>query len=649
MPGNWQYLRPVYPHSINMKARLLFFLIIPFLIHSVTSIAATRTWTGAISTAWAVPGNWVGGVPLAADQADIPGSLISGNYPLVTTAITITTLNVNTAGANATLTISGGGSLTVSGVSTVLATGTLIQSGGAMVFNGALTVNGTFTQNSGTATLNNVTTITVAVGGSFNSVAGTVIFNGTTTLSCPNSNFSFYNITIPATRTLIQNNVPVLYVKGDWNHSGTFTNSSRAVELRGTTSIQTISGSANLTFFNLTVNNTFVPLPTWDPVIFVNKRIFITNALTLTWGIVKTASQAEDVFMNAGSSSTGGHDNSFIDGPMSKDGNSIFIYPTGDQGKWARFKINPAGASTFQVEYHYAPYNAGTPVWNPITDVSIVEHWMCWRTSGSANAKISLYWEDALYSGINDCVDLTIGSWDITNYWIEESSTADPGSNCSGLGEGAITTNTNCSTFDKAYTFASKIIGPINVNPLPIELLSFSAELQERNVVLEWVTATEINNSYFTVQRTRDGIQYTDIGNLAGHGTTSQTHSYSLTDQDPVPGIAYYRLKQTDLDSSVSFSAQVAVHYTELETSCFTILDNPVAKSKSIYIVYANFSISPDLRVHTSAGDLIHEEHLQTGENAICKLQNLKINAAGIYFLTLSSGAKSITKKLVIY
>ncbi|HRG07082.1 MAG TPA: hypothetical protein PLJ08_00780, partial [Cyclobacteriaceae bacterium] len=83
-------------------------------------------------------------------------------------------------------------------------------------------------------------------------------------------------------------------------------------------------------------------------------------------------------------------------------------------------------------------------------------------------------------------------------------------------------------------------------NPLPVELLSFTATAENEKVNLKWVTASELNNDFFTVQHSTDGVEFTSLGNVNGQGTKQSATTYNFVDDSPMAGINYYRLKQTD-------------------------------------------------------------------------------------------------------
>lgn len=99
--------------------------------------------------------------------------------------------------------------------------------------------------------------------------------------------------------------------------------------------------------------------------------------------------------------------------------------------------------------------------------------------------------------------------------------------------------------------------------PLPVELLYFNAAPDGHEVLCSWATATEQDNDFFTVERSSDGELFEDIGEVDGAGTSHSTLHYAFTDHAPLPGLSYYRLRQTDLDGSDVLSAIVPVWMEE--------------------------------------------------------------------------------------
>jgi hypothetical protein len=114
-------------------------------------------------------------------------------------------------------------------------------------------------------------------------------------------------------------------------------------------------------------------------------------------------------------------------------------------------------------------------------------------------------------------------------------------------------------TVPAADLFRSWTLSEIS-SPLPIELVSFLGKCEDKNVVLSWTTASEINNSFFTIERSNDGISYNEIGTVPGAGNSSVMNNYSFTDQSAPAGLTYYRLKQTDFDGTAESFDAIAVN-----------------------------------------------------------------------------------------
>ena len=127
------------------------------------------------------------------------------------------------------------------------------------------------------------------------------------------------------------------------------------------------------------------------------------------------------------------------------------------------------------------------------------------------------------------------------------------------------------------------IVGEIICSPLPIELISFTASFNETNrtVDLNWVTATELDNDYFSIERSVDGILWEEINQVDGAGNSAMTIEYNEVDEHPIIGHSYYRLKQTDFDGDFEYSPIVGVN---IEKADFNLYPNPVSVGESIVV-----------------------------------------------------------------
>ena len=94
-----------------------------------------------------------------------------------------------------------------------------------------------------------------------------------------------------------------------------------------------------------------------------------------------------------------------------------------------------------------------------------------------------------------------------------------------------------------------------NLLGLPIELSDFSVRKKNAAAVeLNWTTSSEINNDFFTIEKSRNGFDFLEIGMLDGQGQSNSNNHYRFIDEQPYEGYNYYRLKQTDFDGEYSLS-----------------------------------------------------------------------------------------------
>ncbi|MFZ4798515.1 MAG: hypothetical protein ACOYMA_13545 [Bacteroidia bacterium] len=121
---------------------------------------------------------------------------------------------------------------------------------------------------------------------------------------------------------------------------------------------------------------------------------------------------------------------------------------------------------------------------------------------------------------------------------------------------------------------------------LPVKLISFNVTLANEKVNCSWETASETNNDYFTIERSKDGNGFESLGNVKGQGNSNINTRYSYTDNNPFGGISYYRLKQTDFDGKYTYSTTKKVGSTEKLTSAIYLYyenNTPIIKINSLF------------------------------------------------------------------
>ncbi|PCJ26801.1 MAG: hypothetical protein COA97_05255 [Flavobacteriales bacterium] len=188
----------------------------------------------------------------------------------------------------------------------------------------------------------------------------------------------------------------------------------------------------------------------------------------------------------------------------------------------------------------------------------------------------------------------------------------------------------------------------ISCVPLPVKLISFDAEynFDEKVVNLQWNTATEINNDYFLVERSLDGVTFEQIGKVKGSGNSTQQQFYWFEDANPNPGeINYYRLKQVDFDGKYEYSYIVAVVIDDPLLQ-FSVYPNPATESTNV-LFHTVIATEFHLAVYDYTGKLIiSNDFIATKGKNIIPL-DLKGYSQGIYFMSLQGNGNVLKKPFI--
>jgi hypothetical protein len=180
--------------------------------------------------------------------------------------------------------------------------------------------------------------------------------------------------------------------------------------------------------------------------------------------------------------------------------------------------------------------------------------------------------------------------------------------------------------------------GPLSFgsSPLPIELLSFTAIAEKASVDLLWSTASELNNDFFTIYRSLDGVEFEQVAVLDGAGSSNNMIVYSFSDNSPYSGISYYRLKQTDFSGNCLYSNMVSVRFSVPEFS-YNLFPNP--GDGSLLTILFSSAPSEDIKivVFDAVGKKISSEIIDIidGSRVEYQLNSLGGLPAGVYFLSV--------------
>ena len=183
--------------------------------------------------------------------------------------------------------------------------------------------------------------------------------------------------------------------------------------------------------------------------------------------------------------------------------------------------------------------------------------------------------------------------------------------------------------------------------PTPVELTLFEAEKlpNGQGSLLYWQTANEIDNDYFSVQRSVDGgATFEEIGVVEGAGTTNETLNYEFIDKQPIAGNNYYRLKQVDFDGDFEYSEIKALFFTDVprETGV-SIFPNPAVNLVNVRLGGDLESQVVEVEIYNSVGQLMTNKDL-SGDGGIVQTSSLP---SGVYTIVVRAGS-TVTKENIV-
>jgi Secretion system C-terminal sorting domain len=156
--------------------------------------------------------------------------------------------------------------------------------------------------------------------------------------------------------------------------------------------------------------------------------------------------------------------------------------------------------------------------------------------------------------------------------------------------------------------------------PLPIKLLNFTGKCNPNNtIILKWTTASEINNDYFTIEKSSDAINWGVIGIISGAGNSNTLLNYQFIDDNPQSETNYYRLKQSDFNGDFKYFKIVSVENCNNQSDNITVYPNPVTNTLQLTIASVN-DANARIKIYDLLGNIIQQEvltPLNEGNNKI--------------------------------
>ncbi len=210
---------------------------------------------------------------------------------------------------------------------------------------------------------------------------------------------------------------------------------------------------------------------------------------------------------------------------------------------------------------------------------------------------------------------------------------------------GSVTVWNSTSGTDFGYA----VLGLVSI-PLPIELIKFEVQANDNSVAINWATASETNNDFFTIENSRDAITFRKVSSIKGAGNSTNFLNYNLIDNKPLPGDSYYRLSQTDFDGTTSYFNLAKATFNESINLSFNIYPNP---NNGVCI---NLQINTNKGAKTSVvltdinGKLVYSNEIlifPDNSEAYTFCAKEKLNP-GIYIVKIISLDKEYCQKIVI-
>lgn len=425
---------------------------------------------------------------------------------------------------------------------------------------------------------------------------------------------------------------------GNFANNGTFVD-AQAVMFKGSAT-QTISGTSVTTFYNLVANSTVG--------VTLQQDAIISNTLTLTTGALNLNSKTLTINNSASTavSRTGGYILSEQTNNSSKvkwnigNNTSSHVFPFGTASAVyipltlavTAGDIGNVTVSTYPTAANNTPFPttpvAVTNVNRGATDVSadvVDRFWQIDKDGPSGTATITF---EAAPSEVGTITSLLAQRWNGTSW---DAPLSGQVSSATGVTVPGIT------------TFSPWTLSGNNVI-LPIELLSFTATAIKGAVDLNWKTASEINNDYFNVQRSADGLEFSDIARIEAGSSAKEIRKYNYVDSDPLSGKSYYRLKQTDIDGTFSFSdiRMVTLDGSESEVTAYP---NPVTDGKISIDFHTALESPTRVTVYDTMGKIVLQDVVAEGISTYS--MDLTNTPTGVYVIK-GINAKSAFQQTIV-
>ncbi len=435
------------------------------------------------------------------------------------------------------------------------------------------------------------------------------------------------------------------------NTGGVFTQYTRSVTFNTSNNGTLTAPTGGETFYDVVINkpNTgSAPTTFVGYTITLNSPLSITNALTFTSGYFVTGA-TNILTMGAGSSSSGGGYESFVSGPMKKVGTTNYTFPVGkivgSEYHYGPIGIGSLGATSYEytTEYKRASGYTQGPISAAATaaglsHISRCEYWDLTRTGGPATIAVTLswssnaYWPSNCYNNayVDNVPKLVVVPFKSNNEWGDNF-----GQNSTGTGNQPYISTI---TWNAAVDYNKFILGSIDwrFNPLPFNLLKFTALAKASTVDLEWTVNGNDEQQEYVLEKSVDGIHFTELVRVAALDNLA-TASYLRTDLQPVNGLNHYRVTAYSKTGEFRKSQVIQVWFGQKQGK-LSVFPNPVTGTQVNLVTAGLLKGVYNVQLLAADGKLLLSTRLvHDGLQSVQSVQLPVTMSKGVYWLQLSN------------
>ncbi len=571
----------------------------------------TTTWDGSESSSWNDPLNWDNGVPDATTDVIIPTAGVT-NYPVLF-SISFSSPDVGMAND---LLIQSGATITLNMYSSLEVDGSISVQGSLLITNSrsfGMQVLGNFTNDA--VFLNDTYLNTV---GAEIKIEGNLVNNGSFT------------------------STEHIYISGDLENNATFQaeNIHFVVDGGPATSDCYITGTAEAYLGSLTLSK----VGTQTINLYLSRSVHIDGTVNFIDGKVFLGNN--NMLLSSPSGFSGQDGDNYVvtngTGVLTREDQSGFsyeIFPVGpDASNYTPLAIQNRGtADDFSVQVSNQIFDGGT-AGTAYQDGSVDLTWFISEAvPGGSEVHLTLEWNttnelDAFTRDLCTVAHYNGSSWEAVGNMVSAQSSV-------GDGTDYILYAYNISDFSPFGVVSSGSI-------LPVVLTSFEAMESDGRTVIKWITAEELNNDYFEVQHSTNGIDFINIATVKGQGTIDHTFEYSFVHTNPQQGPNYYRLLQVDFDGQSHLSKTITLYYNgDADGQLLSVYPNPVDPVNTQIRLMIRQNGHFGTRIMDSVGRLVYSGVVEGGQEHTIDMPHL---SKGMYVLGCEIQGREMSKKLIV-